>query len=284
MEGNESFSAPASPNPVDMQDHASDSAAIKTDPMSPSSSFPSIQPDSQDMSLSNNSTTSTRQDSAASHDLNWSTTGVDHPTPEQAPSSENPATSQPSNPSADALFLLKILSLPPSADSLSLSSLHPRPPGLHPAPLPPALLARITNILGELHLSPDVITLGAALLPRATALRLEHPIFPPDSPWYDEEKTPNATLAVALRVAQLFLEGEGRRRKGEWYPIWGFYPWEDLARFARALGDPEMKVPGGGVGGLWETWCELRREFEQQEEERVVRTGNAIVMKTGKSC
>ena len=66
---------------------------------------------------------------------------------------------------------------------------------------------------------------------------------------------------MSLRVAQLFLEGEVHGRDREtWYTAWGFYPYGDLARFARVLGDPVMKTPVASV--QWERWCKLKRDFE----------------------
>ena len=236
--------------------------AAKSD-LSPSS-LPSTLFDHHDSSSRSNSTANSQEST-----VKYAPT---HPSKEQpiidktesASSTQNEAPSDmtlpdapsepPRNPSADANFLLRILSLGAEIDHASVSDLHNCPTISKP------LLSRTITSLTELHLSPDVICLGAALIPRACSLRLASPIFPLDSPWYEEEETPLATLAVALRVAQLWLEGE-MRLSVEWYAAWGFYPFEDLVRFARILGDPAKKAPVASVE--WERWCELMRNFEK---------------------
>jgi hypothetical protein len=169
------------------------------------------------------------------------------------PPSRNTPSPTPNTP-ADAKFLLTVLHLG-EVEAVSPADL------LRCGPISPTLLKKTTSSLYELSLSNDVICLGAALIPRACCLRKERPIFPRDSPWYDEAETPLATIAVSLRVAQLFLEGEVHGRDREtWYTAWGFYPYGDLARFARVLGDPVMKTPVASV--QWERWCKLKRDFE----------------------
>lgn len=154
---------------------------------------------------------------------------------------------------ADAKFLLTVLHVG-EVELVSARDLQRH------GPVNPQLLTKTVSCLVELQLINEVVCLAAGLLPRACCLRNERRIFPADSEWYDEAETPLATIAVALRVAQLFLEGEVHGNT-TFYTAWGFYPYEDLARFARVLGDAEVKTPVANVE--WDRWCSLKRDFEE---------------------
>lgn len=166
------------------------------------------------------------------------------------------------NPEADASFLLKMLNLhdvEKLTGTPTLADLHNSPSS------EPRIFDQIVTSLHELQLSDKIISLGAALIPRTCALRRSTPIFPPDSPWYFEAETAHATLVVVLRVAQLYLKEEPHDKR-TFYLSWGFYPYDDLTRFARRLGDAMFRAPIEPP--QLNEWCVLKRDYLRDLELR----------------
>ena len=159
---------------------------------------------------------------------------------------------------ADAIFLLKILHLRDLDHIPPLCDLHSTPR------IEPSLLDRITTSLLEMSFSPETIILAAALISRAATLRRLTPIFPHDCAWYSEASTPEATLVIALRVAQLYFTQEPLDGR-EFYPLLGFYPYDEMASFARRFGVLVFKAPiAVAIEGLGlQAWRALKRDFER---------------------
>jgi hypothetical protein len=162
---------------------------------------------------------------------------------------------------ADATFLLKVLQLRDLDHIPTLSDLHST------LRIDPFLLNRITTALLDVSFTPETIILAASLVSRAAARRCITPIFPPGCEWYSEASTPEATLVVALRIAKLYVTQEPLDAR-EFYLPMGFYPYDDIANFARKFGALVFRAPiAAAIEGLeLQAWGSLKKEFEKGSE------------------
>ena len=159
----------------------------------------------------------------------------------------------------DSIFLLKVLNLRDLNHVPTLDDLHNSPP------IEPILLDRTKTSLSEMQFTPETVVLGAALISRVAVLRHSEPIFPPNCPWYFEAETPHATLVIALRIAQLYLTQEPLDGR-DFYPPLGFYPYDEMATFAKKFGRAVFQAPiAETIESLQlDTWRTLKADFERE--------------------
>ena len=159
----------------------------------------------------------------------------------------------------DSVFLLKVLNLRDLNHVPTLDDLHNSPP------IEPILLDRTKTSLSEMQFTPETVVLGAALISRVAVLRHSEPIFPPNCPWYFEAETPHATLVIALRIAQLYLTQEPLDGR-DFYPPLGFYPYDEMATFAKKFGRAVFQAPiAETIESLQlDTWRTLKADFERE--------------------